>query len=181
LTATTGRYSSDPTHSDFKRGLRVELNDMATNNNDKSQHIILSNVAHYTAIIKADGASEVVKSGYDIHYNILSTVVGGIIEGVAANGIYDPLKALGRTISKELLNEEGLALRDKGEYDRAIERYNQAITLDPTSAILFFNRGNSYNFKGEYDQRLQLHDHARSKLRGSLQQPWNRLSPRGPV
>jgi tetratricopeptide (TPR) repeat protein len=48
----------------------------------------------------------------------------------------------------------GLAYRNKGDYDRAIADYNQAIRLDPKYAAAYNNRGRAYADKGDHDPRL---------------------------
>ena len=44
--------------------------------------------------------------------------------------------------------------KDRGEYDRAIADYNDAIRLDPKYAFAYNGRGNAYNGKGEYDRAI---------------------------
>ena len=41
----------------------------------------------------------------------------------------------------------GNAYHHKGEYDRAIEDYNEAIRLNPKDADAYYNRGYAYNLK----------------------------------
>ncbi len=54
----------------------------------------------------------------------------------------------------------GIAYSDKGDQDRAITEYDQAIRLDPNYVSAYNNRGNSYNRKGEYRRALQDYDKA---------------------
>ena len=46
----------------------------------------------------------------------------------------------------------GNAWHGKGEYDKAVEDYNQAILLKPNYALVFSNRGNTRTQKGEYEK-----------------------------
>ena len=51
-------------------------------------------------------------------------------------------------------NNRGVARRLQGEYDLALQDYNEAIHLNPTSAAQFNNRGVIYRIKGDYDQAI---------------------------
>ena len=57
-------------------------------------------------------------------------------------------------------NDRGNGYKDRGEYDRAIQDFGQAIRLKPDFAIAFYNRGNAYDSKGEYDRAIQDLDQA---------------------
>ncbi len=48
----------------------------------------------------------------------------------------------------------------KGDYDRAIQDYDQAIRLDPSFALAFSSRGLAYYKKGDYDRAIQDFDQA---------------------
>jgi tetratricopeptide (TPR) repeat protein len=48
----------------------------------------------------------------------------------------------------------GIAFRHKGDYDRAIADYTQAITLDPKYENAYVNRGNMYREKGDFDRAI---------------------------
>jgi tetratricopeptide (TPR) repeat protein len=54
----------------------------------------------------------------------------------------------------------GNAYNYKGEYDRAIQDFDQAIRLHPNDAYAFNGRGNAYNDKGDYDTAIQDFDEA---------------------
>jgi lipoprotein NlpI len=46
----------------------------------------------------------------------------------------------------------------KGDYDRAIKDYDQAIQLDPKFAGAYSNRGSAYANKGDYDRAIKDYD-----------------------
>src|SRR5262249_19284791 len=54
----------------------------------------------------------------------------------------------------------GTTWYDKGDYDRAIADFDQAIKLNPIFAQAVFNRGNAYDSKGEYDRAIKDYDRA---------------------
>ena len=55
-------------------------------------------------------------------------------------------------------NNRGNAYTGKGEYDRAIQDYDQSIKLNPNYARAFNNRGVAYQKKGEYDRAIKDFD-----------------------
>ncbi len=55
-------------------------------------------------------------------------------------------------------NNRGNAFSSKGEYDRAIQDYDQSIKLNPNYARAFNNRGVAYQKKGEYDRAMNDFD-----------------------
>jgi tetratricopeptide (TPR) repeat protein len=73
----------------------------------------------------------------------------------------------------EAYSSRGVAYRLKGEYDRAIQDYGQAIKLDAKSATAYANRGVAYDNKGEYDRAIQDYDQA-IKLKPSAEVHFNR-------
>jgi tetratricopeptide (TPR) repeat protein len=60
----------------------------------------------------------------------------------------------------EIFNNRGIAYRLKGEYDRAVQDYNQAIKLNAKFAAAFNNRGVAYDNKGDYDRAIADYDQA---------------------
>ena len=65
----------------------------------------------------------------------------------------------------------GLALRRKGEDERAIADFSQAIRFDPKNALAYYNRGIAYRSNGDIDhahRRLRSGDQARSQERRRL-------------
>ena len=42
----------------------------------------------------------------------------------------------------------------KGEYDKAIADYNEAIRLDPLDAHAYYRRGVAWTLKDEYDKAI---------------------------
>ncbi len=50
-------------------------------------------------------------------------------------------------------DSRGIAYANKGDYDRAIADFNEAIRLDP-KANTYSNRGNAYNDKGDHERAI---------------------------
>lgn len=73
----------------------------------------------------------------------------------------------------EAFTNRGVAYRLKGEYDRAIQDYGQAIRLNPKFAAAYNNRGVAYDNKGDYDQAIVDYDQA-IKLKPSAETHFNR-------
>src|SRR5208282_3414783 len=67
----------------------------------------------------------------------------------------DPAKKLATAF-----DNRGIAYRLKGEYDRALLDYEQAIRLNPSSANPYNNRGIIYRIKGDYDRAIADYDEA---------------------
>jgi tetratricopeptide (TPR) repeat protein len=51
-------------------------------------------------------------------------------------------------------NNRGFVWQDKGDLDRAIADYNEAIRLDPKQANAYRNRGNAWREKGDLDRAI---------------------------
>ncbi len=73
----------------------------------------------------------------------------------------------------ESFNYRGVAYRLKGDLDRAIQDYGQAIKLNGKFASVYNNRGVAYDRKGEYDRALQDYEQA-IKLKPSPEVYFNR-------
>src|SRR5271156_5738244 len=54
-----------------------------------------------------------------------------------------------------IYNNRGSAYVDKGDYDRAIQDFNETIHLDPNNERAYYGRGSAYKKKGDYDRAIQ--------------------------
>ena len=54
----------------------------------------------------------------------------------------------------EALVQRGVLYEQAGNKEAAIKDYSEAIKLDPSNAIAFFNRGNAYDQSGDYDKAI---------------------------
>ena len=57
-------------------------------------------------------------------------------------------------------DNRGVAYMRKGDYDRAIRDYDDALRLNPNSANAFYNRGLTNRLKGDYDHAIQDYNQA---------------------
>jgi tetratricopeptide (TPR) repeat protein len=73
----------------------------------------------------------------------------------------------------EAFNSRGIAHRLKGDLDRALQDYGQAIKLNGKFAVAFNNRGVAYDKKGDYDRAIQDFDQS-IKLKPSAEAHFNR-------
>src|SRR5216683_211726 len=60
----------------------------------------------------------------------------------------------------EARNNRGIAFDVKGERDRGIQDFDEAIRLNPDFAEAFYGRGNARVAKGEYDNAIQDYSQA---------------------
>ena len=63
----------------------------------------------------------------------------------------------GRFVGQNLavaFTNRGLAHKSKGQWDRAIADYDEAIRLKPDFVFAFHNRGNAYYYKGQLDRAI---------------------------
>jgi len=73
----------------------------------------------------------------------------------------------------EAFNIRGIGYRLKGEYDRAIQDYNQAIRTNAKFATAYNNRAIAYDTKGDYDRAIADYEQA-IKLKPSAETYFNR-------
>ena len=73
----------------------------------------------------------------------------------------------------EAFNNRAIGYRVKGDYDRAIQDYNQAIKLNPKFAVAYNNRGVAHERKNEYDRAISDYDQA-IKVKPSAEAYFNR-------
>ena len=73
----------------------------------------------------------------------------------------------------EAFNTRGIGYRLKGEYDRAIQDYNQAIRINAKFATAYNNRAIAYDTKGDYERAIADYEQA-IKLKPSAETYFNR-------
>jgi tetratricopeptide (TPR) repeat protein len=102
-----------------------------------------------TAACAGDPASNMEAT---IEVGVAATIVGVEIE-----------KAVKATMAPSLAKEHfrrGWDYGELGQYQRAIQDYDEAIRLDPTNAITYNIRGLAYGELGQYQRAIQDYDKA---------------------
>jgi tetratricopeptide (TPR) repeat protein len=117
---------------------RDELEHAATFEHEGVNHSFLLEGAHYTC---TDNDARPPNGSMRWTVTIVAVVVG-VALAVAYNH------------RGWVYNIRGLAYDSKGEHDRAIADYDEAIRLDPKNAKAYYNRGASYYDRGELDRAL---------------------------
>ena len=88
------------------------------------------------------------------------------VEGAIADVIISGCSAViqgSQGSSKQLataFNNRGVVYKFRGEYDHALEDYNQAILLNPGFASAYNNRGVIHRLGGDYDRAIKDYDQA---------------------
>jgi tetratricopeptide (TPR) repeat protein len=57
-------------------------------------------------------------------------------------------------------DNRGYAYSQKGDYDRAVADYDEAIKISPKNAEFYNDRGNAFFGRGDYDQAIADYDQA---------------------
>jgi tetratricopeptide (TPR) repeat protein len=90
----------------------------------------------------------------------------------ACSAVIKPGRDKGEKLA-EAFNNRGIAYRFKGDFDRAIQDYGQAIRLNPKSSAAFNNRGVAHDQKGEYERAVADYELS-IKLKPSVEAHFNR-------
>lgn len=78
---------------------------------------------------------------------------------IAVPGPYTPFVQMNPT-SATIVFSQGVAFDNKGQFDRAIQKYDEAIRRDPNYALAFYNRALDYASKGELDRAIEDYNQA---------------------
>ena len=69
-------------------------------------------------------------------------------------------QVISETNRRSALNNRGIAYRNKGDYDHAIQDFNDAIRINPNDDKLLNNLGAAYMNLGDYDRAIENYDKA---------------------
>jgi tetratricopeptide (TPR) repeat protein len=76
---------------------------------------------------------------------------------MGCTALIDAKQEVGEELAKVYSNR-ALAYLDKRDYDRAIQDYDEAILLNPTSAAYYLDRGDAYYYKEQHAKAIQDFD-----------------------
>jgi tetratricopeptide (TPR) repeat protein len=90
-------------------------------------------------------------------FRLTGPIVDSVIDGCTA-----VIQSVQETSEKlaTAFDNRGVAYKLKGQYDRALQDYEQAIRLNPSNANAYNNRGIIYRIKGEYGRAIADYDEA---------------------
>ena len=132
----------------------------------KGQRVLAAATAMYVAAGLSVGATAEERDADSVHCDSVSTDLR--IDGCTA-------LILTRHDTGELVwafNNRGAAYERKGQYDRAIQDFNEALKLEQDFAEVFYNRGVAYADEGELDHAIE--DYGRAiRLKGDYAAAYN--------
>jgi tetratricopeptide (TPR) repeat protein len=87
---------------------------------------------------------------------------GALVPDLVIGGCSAVIQSTGKTTETLAVafNNRGMAFRLKGEYERAITDYDQAIKLNPAFANAWNNRGIAYKHMGDVDRAIANYSEA---------------------
>ena len=86
--------------------------------------------------------------------------VGGRLRPVLIDHVFASTSELGGETSVEALMASAKTHTEKGNYDRAITDFDEAIRLDPKVAVSFYRRGLAYDHQGQHNRAIADFDEA---------------------
>jgi tetratricopeptide (TPR) repeat protein len=113
---------------------------------------ILAFSMQFNAVLLAQSPREWMKC-LGLEGPIMDTVIDGCTAVIQSG--QEPREKLATAF-----DNRGVAYKLKGQYDRALQDYEQAIRLNPSNANAYNNRGVIYRIKGEYGRAIADYDEA---------------------
>jgi tetratricopeptide (TPR) repeat protein len=112
---------------------------------------VLAFLTQFNAALLAQSPSEWMKC-----LGLEGPIVDTVIDGCTAviQSAQEPEKLA------TAFDNRGVAYKHKGQHDRALQDYEQAIRLNPSNANAYNNRGVIYRIKGEYGHAIADYDEA---------------------
>lgn len=115
---------------------------------------LISQIILFLALLNVTGSAQTPKGWSKcVGHETPDLVIGGCSEIIDEGKQPAAILALAH-------NNRGVAYKVKGEYDLALQDYNQAIQLNPSAANHYNNRGIIYRLKHDYDRAIADYDEA---------------------
>jgi tetratricopeptide (TPR) repeat protein len=117
----------------------------------------ISSIVAACAVLLPTAASAQSSTNWSQCLGLEGPIVDTVIDGCTAiiQSGQEPREKLATAF-----DNRGVAYRRKGEYDRALQDYEQAIRLNPSNATAYNNRGIIYRIKNEYARAISDYDEA---------------------
>jgi tetratricopeptide (TPR) repeat protein len=97
----------------------------------------------------------------ELHFhNLVQSTIGlvrkpGQSERKSATEAVSPGRAVAKPATPEAFQRRGFAFQGRGEWERAIQEFNEALRLNPDYALCYQNRGTSYAMLGDDERAIR--------------------------
>lgn len=127
--------------------LTKELEDLKNKGmNEEAYSSFYKAISYYMEGKKVDAAKQ------------LADVKASALENENAKAIYDTIKDASAKKASDELAEEGRVIYNKGKYEEALEKLEDAIKLDPTNAKAIYFIGRVYHRQGEKEKAAEYYN-----------------------
>jgi len=124
-------------------------------------------IVNITQHYKLDGKYQVLKGGYRLHPDRVSEIDEQWQSGLRPISLKEILNLYfylyitdDYAATQAIYNNRGFVYYTKGNFNKAISDYNQALQIDSNYASVYNNRGLTYHMKGDFGQAISDYNQA---------------------